>query len=151
MQHYNHEMRSYSPAVSLQAFQILDKLYIIDSAKLGIQIETLNDCDVIKITSKATASAMQATKVIETGTVVLAENIATGVDFRLRPIPAEYISMIQKDFVNLKDSFDRLASACPWQSVIKDRPVQVQGNSVTTLGKLLTLRDELAKKHDEGP
>lgn len=151
MQHYNHEMRSYSPVVSLQAFQILDKLYIIDSAKLGIQIETLNDCNVIKITSKATASAMQATKVIETGTVVLAENIATGVDFRLRPIPGEYISMIQKDFVNLKDSFDRLASACPWQSVIKDRPMQVQGNSVTTLGKLLALRDELAKKHDEGP
>lgn len=68
---------------------------------------------------------MQATKVIETGSVVAAENIATGVDFRLRPIPVEYIHMIERDFVNLKDSFDRLAAACPWQSFIKDRPVQV--------------------------
>jgi len=114
-------------------------------------METLNDIEVVKITSKATSTAMMATKVIETGTVVLAENIATGVDFRLRPIPGEYINMIQRDFVNLKDSFDRLASACPWQSVIKDRPMQVQRNSVTTLGKLMALRDELARKYDEGP
>ena len=118
-------MRSYSPVVSLQAFQISDTLYIIDSFKLGIQEETLNDFDVINITSKATATAMQAANVIETGAVVLAENIATGVDFRLRPIPVEYIHMIERDFMNLKDSFDRLAAACPWQSVIRDRPVQV--------------------------
>jgi hypothetical protein len=62
-------MRSYSPVVSFQAFQISDTLYIIDSLKLGIQEETLNDFDVIKITSKATATVMQAIKVIDNGTI----------------------------------------------------------------------------------
>ena len=81
-------MRCYKPAVCLQAYQILDKVYVVDTLKLGLVTEVLEDSAVIKITSKVTPTAIyHLHSVVETGCAVLEENLQTNVDFRQRPVP----------------------------------------------------------------
>lgn len=72
-QHYEHTTRSYKPCVCLQAIQILDTVYVIDTMKLGLPVEILQTSLSLKITSKVTQTSVDADvrNVIETGCSVL--------------------------------------------------------------------------------
>lgn len=68
-QHYEHITRSYKPCVCLQAIQILDTIYVIDTMKLGLPVEILQTSLSLKITTKLTQTSVDSDvkNVIETG------------------------------------------------------------------------------------
>ena len=90
---------------------------------------------------------------LETGCSVLHESVQLAIDFRQRPVAHEVFNQILSDFILIKQTFDSFALTRPISSLLKDSVFSQAPffNLGTTVGKLMKVRDDLARTNDEGP
>ena len=129
-------------------------MYVIDTVKLGVPVDILENSSIVKITSKVTASAAPYIRqVVETGCSSLQESILLAIDFRQRPVTRDVFNQILSDFGLIKQTVESQMLTRPISTLLKPT-VFTQApffNLGTMLGKLMKVRDDLARQHEEGP